>query len=118
MRLRKLFIYDPVDPKTFLEKLIAFSKKESYFSLLCSGGNISNQSVSNNHEWIAALGAIEIIQPQKNSFEELKSLHDKTNDWLFGYLSYDLKNEIESLSSENEDGLGFPSIQFTEVMAG
>ncbi|MBL4624804.1 MAG: aminodeoxychorismate synthase component I [Flavobacteriales bacterium] len=33
---------------------------------------------------------------------------------MFGYLSYDLKNEIESLSSENEDGLGFPSIQFIQ----
>ena len=34
------------------------------------------------------------------------------NDWLFGYLSYDLKNDVERLQSKNEDGLHFPDLYF------
>ena len=34
--------------------------------------------------------------------------------WLFGFLSYDLKNELEKLNSQNEDGLGFPGLSFFE----
>ena len=47
-----------------------------------------------------------------NAFEELKKFHSETNDFLFGYFSYDLKNEIENLSSDNSDGLKFPALCF------
>lgn len=33
-------------------------------------------------------------------------------DWLFGYFSYDFKNELEALSSAHFDGLGFPVLHF------
>ncbi|MCS6795494.1 MAG: anthranilate synthase component I family protein [Raineya sp.] len=36
------------------------------------------------------------------------------NEWLFGYLSYDLKNQLENLRSQNPDYLQFPeSLCFT-----
>ena len=38
-----------------------------------------------------------------NSFTKLKDFHSNHKDWLFGYLSYDLKNELEKLSSSNLD---------------
>ena len=31
---------------------------------------------------------------------------------MFGFLSYDLKNEIENLNSENKDNFHFPNIFF------
>ncbi len=34
------------------------------------------------------------------------------NDWIFGYLSYDLKNDVEQLTSNNFDGLQFPELYF------
>ena len=37
---------------------------------------------------------------------------NSSQDWLFGYLSYDLKNKIEKLNSTNEDHLAFPDIHF------
>ncbi len=43
------------------------------------------------------------------SFEEFQSTH---NDWLFGYFSYDLKNEIESLQSKRNDLMEFPDLYF------
>lgn len=47
-----------------------------------------------------------------NAFEDLKQYQQSTKDWIFGYLSYDLKNDIENLSSTNFDGLHFPDLFF------
>jgi para-aminobenzoate synthetase component 1 len=42
----------------------------------------------------------------------LKKFYDEHKEWLFGYLSYDLKNSTESLKSENNDLHGFPVLHF------
>tara|TARA_R100001369_G_scaffold75871_1_gene104937 strand:+ start:2435 stop:3727 length:1293 start_codon:yes stop_codon:yes gene_type:complete len=47
-----------------------------------------------------------------NAFEKLEEYQTTTKDWLFGYLTYDLKNDVENLSSSNVDVLDFPDIQF------
>ena len=41
-------------------------------------------------------------------------IKEKSGNYLFGYLSYDLKNEIEKLNSNNFDGLSFPTLFFWE----
>ena len=46
------------------------------------------------------------------AFENLKEYQSVTKDWIFGYLTYDLKNDLEHLSSQNFDGLQFPDLQF------
>ena len=48
----------------------------------------------------------------KDSLNKLKSFINKTNDWLFGYFSYDLKNEIEDLESDNNSQFSFPNLFF------
>ena len=47
-----------------------------------------------------------------NAFEDLKQYQQQTKDWLFGYLSYDLKNDTEKLHSNNFDGLHFQDLFF------
>lgn len=47
-----------------------------------------------------------------NAFDDLKQYQQTTKDWLFGYLSYDLKNDVEELKSSNFDGLDFPDLFF------
>ena len=47
-----------------------------------------------------------------NAFEDLNQYQQQTKDWLFGYLSYDLKNDTEDLYSKNLDGLQFPDLFF------
>jgi len=46
------------------------------------------------------------------AFDKLKEYQSVTNDWIFGYLTYDLKNDLENLKSENFDGLEFPDLYF------
>ena len=47
-----------------------------------------------------------------NAFSELNAYQQTTKDWLFGYLSYDLKNDTEHLHSNGDDGLCFPELYF------
>lgn len=61
-----------------------------------------------------ALGNIAELKVKDNdSFGSLKNFLDTHQNWAFGHLNYDLKNEIEStLSSKNEDRMNFPIISF------
>jgi para-aminobenzoate synthetase component 1 len=48
-----------------------------------------------------------------NSIEKLQSFLNENKDfYIFGCLSYDLKNDIENLNSTNFDGLEFPDLHF------
>lgn len=53
-----------------------------------------------------------ITQDSGAAFESLKSFYDTNRNWMFGLLGYDLKNEIEILSSGNMDKLDFPDLFF------
>jgi para-aminobenzoate synthetase component I len=47
-----------------------------------------------------------------NAFEKLKEYQTITKDYIFGYISYDVKNDVEQLSSTNFDALDFADLYF------
>ncbi|QPH39619.1 anthranilate synthase component I family protein [Pedobacter endophyticus] len=47
-----------------------------------------------------------------NAFEHLKTFYELHKNWLFGFFSYDLKNQTEDLQSNNADYLNFPDLFF------
>mgnify|MGYP005823517079 CR=1 FL=1 len=47
-----------------------------------------------------------------NAFEKLKEYQTITKDYIFGYISYDVKNDVERISSHNFDGLDFADVYF------
>ncbi len=66
-----------------------------------------------SYDCLLAVDALTSIETDfTNAFEELKQYQQITKDWLFGYLSYDLKNDTEALVSCNFDGLQFPDLFF------
>jgi para-aminobenzoate synthetase component 1 len=66
-----------------------------------------------SYDCILAVDAFTSIKTDyHNAFDDLKQYQQITKDWLFGYLSYDLKNDIEVLHSNNFDGLDFPDLFF------
>jgi para-aminobenzoate synthetase component 1 len=66
-----------------------------------------------NYDCILAVDALTSINTDyHNAFEDLKQYQQTTKDWIFGYLSYDLKNDTEELYSSNFDGLQFPDLFF------
>lgn len=48
-----------------------------------------------------------------DAFDQLKASR-QGKKWQFGFLTYDLKNELESLSSGHPDGVAFPAMAFFE----
>jgi para-aminobenzoate synthetase component I len=66
-----------------------------------------------SYDCLLAVDAFTAIKTDyHNAFEDLKQYQQTTKDWLFGYLSYDLKNDSEVLHSNNFDGLNFPDLFF------
>lgn len=66
-----------------------------------------------NFDALLAVDAFsEIRTDERHAFEKLQQFQENTADWILGYLSYDLKNDTENLSSENQDGLDFPELYF------
>ncbi len=51
-------------------------------------------------------------QYSQNPWQALQAFRNRVDDWLFGYLGYDLKNHIERLSSSNADPVGAPDMYF------
>lgn len=49
-----------------------------------------------------------------DTFQELYAAHRDQPSYLVGYLGYDLKNELEVLTSRNPNRLGFPNAYFAE----
>ncbi|QTD36785.1 anthranilate synthase component I family protein [Polaribacter batillariae] len=75
---------------------------------------------SNNYEqqyssFDAALAVEEFTSIKTDyyqAFEKLKAYQTTTKDYIFGYISYDVKNDVERLSSKNFDGLNFADLYF------
>ena len=73
----------------------------------------SNESKNQSVESVLAVGNIsKLTTNYKNAFHQLKKYYNNTNDYIFGYLSYDLKNDVEKLDSNNYDLVDFADIHF------
>ena len=89
-----------IDPLTFIEQ------NEGCVSLL-------NSNSSTKHQVLAWGIHNELkLSEAKGAFEKLREFRKVEADWLFGFLSYDLKNDIEDLDSKNKDALEFPLLHF------
>ncbi|MEM9076065.1 MAG: anthranilate synthase component I family protein [Bacteroidota bacterium] len=49
---------------------------------------------------------------EADSIDKVQYFVDEKKDWLFGFITYDFKNNLEDLKSENLDVLGFPELYF------
>jgi para-aminobenzoate synthetase component 1 len=85
------------------------------FNTFCFLDNHQYQTGPNAVECMMAAGVKRYVTSEAgNALTQLQEFIDKKNSWLFGHLGYDLKNEIEKLSSLNPDKIGFPDLFFFE----
>jgi para-aminobenzoate synthetase component 1 len=98
--------YSIINKDEFVEKIIQFSSVKNNFVLL------NSNDYSDEYDLIVAYGIESSIKSSKNSLIKLDNYIDSVDDWVFGYLSYDLKNEIEDLNDKNEDIFNLPNINF------
>ena len=95
---------------TFKQNLLAWSMQ--FDDVVWLDSNNHSQKYS-NYDAVLAVDAFTAIQSDyENAFEKLKEYQSIAKDWIFGYLTYDLKNDVESLGSNNFDGLEFPDLYF------
>lgn len=68
---------------------------------------------SGKYEALLAADAFTVLKTDTpQAFEKLDEYQTHTKDWLFGYLTYDLKNDVEKLTSNNSDNVNFPDLFF------
>ncbi|MEO6166930.1 MAG: anthranilate synthase component I family protein [Chitinophagales bacterium] len=112
--MRKSAIFPAGDTTLLKRKMVCWSGNFSFFQL------IDHNSYTQFHKAADCLVAADTIATVPliagNVFGSIKTFFDQQPDWLFGYLTYDLKNETEpALLHENPahgDGVKFPAAHF------
>lgn len=103
-------------PKTALFKRQVFQWTTQFERVCYLDSNDYPHDLGESYDCLVAVGAESelLIDEGRNEdpFLQLQNYYEAKKDWLFGFLTYDLKNDIEDLSSKNKDGLGFPKLHF------
>ncbi|SOD11237.1 anthranilate synthase component I family protein [Pedobacter xixiisoli] len=96
---------------TFKEKALTYA---SNFDVCCYLDSHHYQDKYGKHDCLIAFGKEkELIVPTGNAFSSLKNFVEENQEWMFGLLAYDLKDEIENLDHfKKEDFLAFPDLWF------
>lgn len=107
--MRTRFEFTVPDPGDFRQRLLAWAARFREVVLLDGNGHPTTTS------WDVVLAAdalTSLVTDDHNAFAALQEYQGTTRDWLFGYLSYDLKNAVEDLASANPDSCSFPDLFF------
>ncbi len=108
MRSTKKYKID--NPSDFKIKMLQWAQQFEEVTWLDSNEYTHAYS---SYSAILAVDAFTLINTDYiNGFDKLKEYQEKTRDWIFGYISYDLKNDVEDLVSNNVDTLDFPDLYF------
>ncbi len=100
-------------PPNFREHLLAWINTHETGILLDSNKQEEYNQQHSSWDILAAVGVKAILEVINGNFsiEQLQSFQSQNKGkWLFGYFSYDLKNKLESLTSNNYDGLKWPEV--------
>ncbi|MGB3149187.1 MAG: anthranilate synthase component I family protein [Maribacter sp.] len=108
MRKTKTFTVD--NSKDFKESLLAWAQQ--YDEVVWLDSNDHRDIYSSFDALLAVEGLTALTTDYQNAFNDLAEYQSQVQDWIFGYLSYDLKNDVEQLVSSNFDGLQFPELYF------
>ena len=97
--------------------IAAFKKKAlqwaNYFNAVCllDSNNYPHKNYKSK-DWVLAVDALDELECGESAFEKLKVFQAKAGETIFGFLGYDLKNQIEKLESKHTDQIGFPELYF------
>jgi para-aminobenzoate synthetase component 1 len=105
-------IFTITDPENAKKKMLSWANQ---FGIFCFLDNHRYQTNYHSVECLLAIGnKNSFIANAGNALNDLQKFLNEKPRWLFGHLGYDLKNEIESVTSSCKSRLGFPDIFFFE----
>ncbi|WP_129713711.1 anthranilate synthase component I family protein [Pedobacter sp. SYP-B3415] len=94
-------------------RLKALSWADSFPVCCLLDSNSYTSDRFSGYEFLVAAGvSAELCEQPGAAFSALLQFRNKYPGWLFGFFSYDLKNETEELSSSNPDYIEFPGLYF------
>lgn len=100
-----------------IQELTSFKQKAlqwaNQFEVCCCFDSNGYTDPYSKYDFLLAAGAKQQLNVSAgNAFEALRDFYETNPGWLFGMLGYDLKNELEELSSLHENKLDFPDLFF------
>jgi len=105
-------IFTITDPENAKKKMLSWTNQ---FGIFCFLDNHRYQTNYHSIECLLAVGnKNSFIANAGNALNEFQKFLDEKPRWLFGHLGYDLKNEIESVTSTYKSRHDFPDIFFFE----
>ncbi len=94
----------------FKNNLLSWSQQ--FETVIWLDSNNYKQQYSSFNCALAADDFTSIKTDYYNAFDKLKEYQSITKDYIFGYITYDVKNDVENLTSSNFDGLNFADLFF------
>lgn len=106
-----------IDLKNIRNKLLNYSRQFDTCFFYDSNAELNPRLPFSyrSYDFLVALGTHQIVNVQTDkTFNCIEKFQQNHHTWLFGYLAYDIKNEIENLTSHNDDFLALPHASFVE----
>lgn len=108
--MRTTISYSITNPLLFKQQLLQWAQQ--FREVVFLDSNNYKQDFSDFDAVLAVDAFTSIKTDYRNAFDDLQQYQQTTKDWLFGYLSYDLKNDTEALVSEKTDEIQFSDLYF------
>jgi para-aminobenzoate synthetase component 1 len=98
--------FELADVPAFKQKMLNWLEP---FSIFCYLDNQQYSVAPHLMECLVAVGAVQVIEGG-----DIQDVDDfiKGKPWVFGHLSYELKNSLHNLTSQKTDCIGFPLFYF------
>ncbi len=111
--MRAFIEFELHETELFQYQLNSWGMQFENYVLLNSNNQKTSLHLYPEFDLIAAVDSLSIFDySHLDCFKDFRNYINNNKDWIFGYLSYDLKNEVENLNSSNFDGIGFEKMYF------
>lgn len=111
-RFYQSFAHADCSTESFAMKALDWGRQQFDTAAFLNSNDYDHDRYSSQRK-IIALGAATCYHgSQEPVFDALKDFSNQVNDWLFGFFSYELKNQTERLISKNPDFIGMPTAHF------
>ena len=109
----QLRLVEIADAEKLKSHILNKFKQESFACHLTSNGYTKDKYGAFDAAYAWGAEQSLILSEEKGAFEQLQLFQkNHPNQWIFGCLSYDLKNDLEQLQSKNQHWLDSPALVF------
>jgi para-aminobenzoate synthetase component 1 len=100
-------------PTDFEKLLISGSGFHNFCFLNSNSATPGSYAGLSKFDFLAGINTLDELETSQNSLAQLDEFIERNKSkWKFGFMSYDLKNELEPLKSRHLDKLNFPTLHF------